>query len=52
MEIKTTLFSPKLKNTQTYFANFLSAFDGEDGKNGEFSTWKLDTMQEESSFLL
>ena len=33
MEIKTTLFGPKLKNTQTDFANFLSAFDGEDGKN-------------------
>ena len=33
MEIKTTLYGPKLKSTQTDFANFLSAFDGEDGKN-------------------
>ena len=35
MEIKTTSFGPKLKNTQEDkdFSNFISAFDGEDGKN-------------------
>ena len=49
MEIKTTLFGPKLKNTQTDFTNFLSAFDGEDGKNTVSDVCSTDWPKKDSA---